>query len=68
LRNNHDIHDADEDRACQKSVALGAVLAGGPRRQLDLWAAELSAGRLFWTGLTGAGRAEVEPALIDYDC
>jgi 5-methyltetrahydrofolate--homocysteine methyltransferase len=49
------------------SLGKGQI-RGGTRAQLDQWAGELTAGRLFWNGLRGADRAAVEQALSDYDC
>ena len=42
-------------------------IRSGSRQQLDQWARELTAGRLFWSGLHG-DRDTVEQALADFDC
>ena len=49
--------------------ALGkGQIRSGSRNQLDQWAKELNAGRLFWAGIPNAGREVAEKALSDYDC
>ncbi|MBT7166655.1 MAG: hypothetical protein HN904_27985 [Victivallales bacterium] len=48
------------------SLGKGQIRSGS-RQQLDQWARELTAGRLFWSGLHG-DRNTVEQALADYGC
>ncbi len=47
--------------------ALGkGQIRWGNREQLDQWAQELTAGRLYWAGMHGADRRAIEKALEDY--
>ncbi|MBN2449285.1 MAG: hypothetical protein JXR77_02785 [Lentisphaeria bacterium] len=48
------------------ALGKGQILSGPPA-QLDRWARELTAGRLYWNGFGRTPRAQVEQALTSYD-